>query len=66
MLTCHEGRHSKADIGRLYYHRKEEGRVLMQTERTYVIEIMTQLERMVGKEDLKRQSVRAHKYNMNS
>jgi hypothetical protein len=66
MLTCHEGRHSKSDIEHSYYHRKEEGRVLMQTKRAYVIEIMTQLERVVGKEDLKRQSVRAHQYNMNS
>jgi hypothetical protein len=37
----------------------------MQTERAYVIEITTQLERMLGKEDLKRQSVREHQYNTN-
>lgn len=66
MLTSHEARHSRADIERLYYHRKEEGSVLMETERTYVVEIMKQMEHMVGKEDLIKQIVRAHKYNMNS
>jgi hypothetical protein len=32
----------------------------MQTERAYLVEIMTQMEHMVGKEDLIKQSVRAH------
>jgi hypothetical protein len=38
----------------------------METERAYVVEIMKQMEHLVGKEDLITQSVRAHQYNMNS
>ena len=63
LLTIHGQHHPKADVDRLYVHRKQGGMGLMQFEAAYVVEITKLLEYVERKEDPLMQVVRTHQHN---